>query len=147
MANCYGLTAEPLPKPLHGADADYSIRTLSDRERISIEDYFLKKDIKVSLKAETTAVIVPLAHVTGADLEDFAILVEFALGILSVSGFQPIMTAATLSDANCSEALRRSYQEAAELPTFPKRLVKAAASTWMRHFFAARRKTTDKLHI
>ena len=30
-------------------------------------------------------------------MEDFAVLVEFALGILTVSGFQPIMMVATLT--------------------------------------------------
>src|SRR5205823_5050921 len=49
--------------------------------------------------------------------------------------------------SNCSDALQRSYQETAEPPTFPKKVVKAAASTWVRHFFGARRRTKDKLHI
>jgi hypothetical protein len=147
MADYYALTTDPLPKALHGADAEYSIRTLSERERLSIEDFFSRKDIKLSLNPETTAVIVPQGQVGNATLEDYAVLVEFALGILCVSGFQPVTTVASLSGSNCIEALQRSYQEKTEAPVFPKKLVKAAASTWVRHFFSARRATKDKLHI
>ena len=147
MADYYGLTRVPLPATLHGADAEYSIRTLSDRERLSIEDYFSSKDIKIALNSETTAVIVPQTQTANATMEDFAVLVEFALGILTVAGFQPITIVAILNASNCSGALRRSYQETAEPPTFPKKVVKATASTWVRHFFGARRKTKDKLHI
>jgi hypothetical protein len=46
-----------------------------------------------------------------------------------------------------SDALRRSYPQPADPPKFAKKLTKAAASTWVRHFFAARRKTKDRLHI
>lgn len=141
------MTGRPLPKALHGADVGYSIRTLSDPERLAIEDNLFGKGIKIALSPATTAVIVPQNHTAKATLEDFAVLVEFALGVLTVSGFQAITTVATLSGSNCIGALQRSYQETTEPPTFPKKLVKAAASTWVRHFFAARGRTKDKLHI
>jgi hypothetical protein len=147
MADYYALTGDPLASTLHGTDADYAIRTLSDRERLSIEDYFFKQNIKLSLRHETTAVIVPQNQSANATLEDFAILIEFALGVLSVSGFQAVNIVATLNGSNCTDALQRSYPEKPQAPTFPKKLVKAAASTWVRHFFAARRETKDKLHI
>jgi hypothetical protein len=147
MADYYALTGAPLPASLHGADAEFSIRPLTDRERLSVEDYFFSKEIKISLNPKTTAVIVPQSQTANAPMEDFAVLVEFALGILSVSGFQPITTVATFNALNCSGALQRSYRETPEAPTFPKRLVKTAASTWVRHFFSARHRTKDKLHI
>lgn len=147
MANYYALTKFPLPTALHGTDADCSIRTLSDRERILIEDYFFSKEIKISLDPETTAVIVPQNETANATLEDFAILVEFALGVLSVSGFQPVAAASTLSSSSCSEALLRSYHETSDLPRFPRKLVRSAASTWIRQFFAARRGIKDRLHV
>jgi hypothetical protein len=147
MAEYYALTGEPLPSALHGTDAEYSIRALSERERISIEDYFSKKNIKLSLRPETTAVIVPQSQSANATPEDFAVLIEFALGVLSVSGFQPVNIVATLNGSHCNDALQRAYQEKSAAPAFPKKLVKAAASTWVRHFFAARRATKDKLHI
>jgi hypothetical protein len=74
-----------------------------------------------------------------ATMEDFAVLVEFALGILTVSGFQPITTVATLNAFSCSDAFQRSYPETPQPPRFAKKVVKAAASTCVRHFFAARR--------
>ncbi len=122
MSDYYALSGAPLPAALHGADAEYSIRPLSDRERLSVEDYFFSKNFKISLNPETTAVIVPQSQTANATMEDFAVLVEFALGILTVSGFQAITTVATLNASNCSDALQRSYQKANESPKFPKRL-------------------------
>lgn len=147
MADYYALTRSPLPAALHGTDADYSIRTLSERERLSIEDYFARKEIKVSLNPDTTAVIVPQSYTANAKIEDLGVLVECALGILTVSGFQPITIVATLNASNCTDALQRSYEGMSKSPIFPRKLVKTAASTWMRHFFAARRGAKDKLHI
>lgn len=147
MADYYALTKTALPSTLHGVDGEYSIRVLTDRERLSIEDYFFSKNIKVSLDPKTTAVIVPQSQTASATMNDFAVLVEFALGILSISGFQPVMAVATLSTSNCTGALQRSYAEITEPPTFPKKLVKTAASTWVRYFFLARHRTKDKLHI
>jgi hypothetical protein len=149
MADLFGLTAFPLPAPMHGTDGEFAIRTLSDRERLAIEDYFSQEDLKVTIAADSTAVVVPQNQVTKATMEDFAVLVECALGILSISGFQPITTVALLTTSGCSEALRRLDPESASHgpPSFPRKIVKAAASTWMRHFFNARRKTKYSLHI
>jgi Apea-like HEPN len=147
MADHYALTKDPLPAALLGSDGDCSIRTLSDHERLAIEDYFFSKDVKITLNAETTGIIVPQNQAANATMEDFAVLVEFALGVLTVSGFQPITCVATLNASSCTDALQRSYQEPTIPAKFPKKVVKAAASTWVRHFFAARHKTKDKLHI
>lgn len=147
MPDLYALTEYTLPKALHGSDAEYSIRTLSDRERLSIEDFFFRSERKVILRPEMTAVIVPQGQTAGATMEDFAILVEFALGVLSVSGFEPVTIVAALSSSVCSDALQRSYNVTSGPPKFPKKLVKSAASTWLRHFFSARHKAKDKLHI
>src|ERR1039458_3089451 len=86
MVDYYALTGSPLPQPLHGADADYSIRTLSEHERLAIEDYYFSRDTKVALDPATTAVVVANQTEKTA-LEQFAVLIEFALGILTVSGF------------------------------------------------------------
>lgn len=147
MPDYYALTSTPLPTQLHGADADYSIRALSDRERLAIEDHFFSRQIKLALAPASTAVIVPQRETANASMDDFAILVEFALGILAVSGFQPITMVANLNASSCSDALQRSYPEPPEMPTLARKVVKATASTWIRHFFTARRKSRDKLHI
>lgn len=147
MVECYALTTPPLPEALHGADADFSIRAISESERISIEDYFFSRGVKLTLDRKTTAIVVPQNHLQNAGLEDFAVLIEFALGILTVSGFQPVTMVAILNASMCTDAAQRSYPEAANPPRFPKKLVKSAACTWLRHFFAARRRTKDSLHI
>jgi hypothetical protein len=147
MADYYALTGDPLPAALHGADGEYSIRILSERERLAVEDYFFRKETKISLNPKTTAVIVPQGQTANATIEDFAILVEFALGILTVSGFQPVTIVAVLNSSSCSDALRRSYHETTAPPAFAKKVVKGAASTWVRRFFAARRSTKDRMHI
>lgn len=147
MADYYALTSEPLPSALHGVDGEFSIRTLSDAERLAIEDYFFKKEIKVALSRKTTAVVVPQSQATSATLEDIAILIEFALGILTVSGFQSVRIAATLSGGTCSAALQMPQPTSVQSPVFAKKVTKAAASTWMRRFFAARSKVKSKLRI
>lgn len=147
VADFFGLTAFPIPTTMHGADGEFSIRALSDRERIAIEDYFSRKDVKLTLASNTTAVVVPHSHGANATTEEVATLIECALGILCASGFQPITVLATLTSATCSGASRRFYPESAAKPKFPSKIVRATASTWVRHFFAARRKTKDKLHI
>jgi hypothetical protein len=147
MADYYALTGNPLPAPLHGADAGYAIRTLSERERLAIEDCFFQRDVKVALSPSTTAIVVPHDQTANVTMEDFGVLVEFALAVLTVSGFEPVTTVAILNASTCSDALQRSYREKPESPSFAKKVVKSAASTWVRHFFTARRKTKDKLQI
>lgn len=147
MADYYALTSNPLPPPVHGSDAGYIIRTLSERERLAIEDYFFKKDFKLTLDSSTTAVIVPHDQTANATLEEFAILIEFALAVLTVSGFEPITLVAVLNASTCSDALQRSYREPSQPPSFAKKVVKSAAANWVRHCFSARRKANDKLHI
>jgi hypothetical protein len=146
MVDYYALTGSPLPQPLHGADADYSIRTLSEHERLAIEDYYFSRDTKVALDPATTAVVVANQTEKTA-LEQFAVLIEFALGILTVSGFEPVTTVVTFNGSKCIDALQRSYGGGADAPTFPKKVVKAAASTWLRHLFAALRRSKGGLHI
>jgi hypothetical protein len=99
------------------------------------------------LTSSATAVVVPHDQTINVTMEDFAVLVEFALAVLTVSGFEPITTVATFNASTCSEALQRYYLETPEVPRFAKKVVKSAASTWVRHFFTARRKSKDKLHI
>lgn len=148
MADYYALTAEPLPRALHGTDGPYSIRTLSDAERLTIEDYFSKKEIKVALSTGATAIVLPQSDATGASLEDIPVLIEFALGILTVSGYQAIQIVATLNATTCTGALVcPSRSGTAVLPIFAKKVIKAAASTWIRKFFAARMKSKNRLRI
>jgi len=147
MADCYALTSEPLPKSMHGGDAEYSIRTVSEHERLAIEDFLFSQDVEVTLDPATTAVVVPQALTLGATMEEFAVLVEFALGILTISGFQPVMVVAIFNATNCTHVLQRTYKDATNAPTFQKRVVRAAASSWMRRFFAARRNVKARMHI
>ena len=80
VSDFYALTTVPLPKVLHGSDGQYSIRTLSENERLAIEDYFFSKNIKLAVSSNSTAVIVAQNQNEKASLEEFAVLVEFALG-------------------------------------------------------------------
>jgi hypothetical protein len=147
MSDFYALTALPLPAALHGAEGNCAIRTLADWERLSIEDYFSRKEIKANLDSKTTAVVIPHSLTGNATLRDFALMVEFALGILSVSGFQPVATVAHLNETQCVDAILLSYAGKSGPPAFPKKLVRAAASTWLRVFFETRLKINDRLHV
>jgi len=119
----------------------------SQGERLAIEDYFFSQDVKTTLDPATTAVVVSQSLTPKATMEEFAILIEFALGILAVSGFQSVGIVATFNSLNCSEALQRSNKAATDAATFPRRVRKAAASAWIRRFFAARLHTKDRMHI
>ena len=141
------MTSEPLPKPLHSTAADCSIRTLSEHERLAIEDYFFGKQVKIGLDAATTAVVVAQSLTAGATMDEFAVLIEFALGILTISGFQPVTIVATCNPLKCTDALQRPYMDATDAATFPKKVGGIAASAWMRRFFTARRNTKDRMHI
>lgn len=68
MADYYALTSLPLPAPIHGSDGDYSIRALSDRERICIEDQLSGNGTRIALHSDTTAVIVPQTQIASAGM-------------------------------------------------------------------------------
>ena len=148
MPDYYAVTSDPLPKALHMGGEDFSIRTLSESERIAVEDYLLSKGgTKTALKPETTAVIVSHSSMVGATIEDVPILIEFALGILATTGFQPIAMIATFGTSDCREARLMNQSFLREAPTFPKKLGSAAVSAWVRRFLDARHNTKDRLHI
>jgi hypothetical protein len=147
MSQYFALTHKPLPAALHGADAAFEIRTLSPRERQLIEESFSDDDHRQWLAPDLTAVVVPVAETASASAEDYGVLIEFGLGVLASSGFEPVAYVATVGPNKCSEIVHRgSPREYAE-PGFPKKLVKTAPSSWIRRLFAARKGTPDKLHI
>jgi hypothetical protein len=65
-------------------------------ERLAIEDYFFKKEVNVTLSPTMTAVVVPYDQTANVTSEDFAVLIEFALAVLTVSGFEPVILVAIL---------------------------------------------------
>jgi hypothetical protein len=146
MMRYYGLTDRSLPADLTGSDAEYSISFISERERIAIEDYFFSQEMRVRLSTQTTAIIVPYSSAANLTMEEFAVLIECALGILTLSGFMPIKVVAKFNDSSCSSALQRIYEAPVEFPTFPKKLGSRAAVQWIRHFFEARVRARG-LHI
>lgn len=147
MPEYIAITANPLPDHLHGSENDFSIRTLSHGERLLIEDYFFAKASKLSLAANATAVVVAQPQAGQVELDDFGMLIEFALAILSITGFEPIAIVALMTATACTRAEYRSHDRTLTPPTFPKRMVRSAPCAWVRHLFRARLKTKDKLHI
>ena len=137
MVNIYALNAEPLPAALYGTDAGCSVRPLSDGERLAIEDNFFRAGEKLTVRAGATAVVIPQTQAPNTPLEDHAVFVEFALGILTVSGFQAVSIMAKLDGTHCAEAVRRSAM-VPDAAVFPRKLVKTATSTWIRHVMSAR---------
>lgn len=148
LDHIYALTSTPLPPSVHGRDGEVSIRTLFDTERLAIEDFFFANNSKVTLDADVTAVILPQDLAGTAALEDAALMVEFGLAVISVSGFQPVSIVAAFDGSKCIEAVPRSGGSVlAPAPTFPRRLLNAAGSAWMRQVLRARAQTKDRLHI
>lgn len=148
MADYFAVTSTPLPIALHGADGGFAIRKLTERERLALEDRFFAGGTKLPVDREATAVMVPQSQAAGARIEDVGVLVEFALGVLSVSGFQPVSIVAVFREGACSDAIQRVvHADAADPPLFVRRVVKSAASAWLKSFFTARQNAKDKLHI
>jgi len=145
MAEYFALTGGPLPSTLFGEDSGHSIRLLSTQERLAIEDYFFSLGERITIDAATTAVVVSDNYLSKTTLGDFATLTEFALSVITITGFSSITIAATLSSNRCTSAIIRPTNSTS--PQFPSRLKKNAASTWLRYFFEAKTKSKDGLHI
>jgi hypothetical protein len=80
--------------------------------------------------------------------EEYATLIEFALAILTVSGFQPVNIAAVFTDASCTQALqRRLGPNPVVAPVFARSLKGIAAARWVRRVVEARAKTPDRMHL
>jgi hypothetical protein len=147
MLDFYALTGTPLPPALHGADAGFAVRALFHSERLAIEDHFFGKNTRLAtLTQKTTAITAPHDHTGNCTLAEFGILTEFALAVLTTRGFHPVSIVAAFNGATCVEGVERPHL-AGYTSEFPKRLLKTAASTWIRHVFQARRKLKDKLHV
>jgi hypothetical protein len=146
MAEYFALTDGPLPQNLFGEDSGHSIRKLSPEERIAIEDYFFSLGERLTIDAATTAVIVSDGHLSKTTLGEFATLAEFALGVITIDGFSAITITAVLSNNRCGSALMRPTANSTA-PQFPAKLKNNAASTWIRHFFTAKNKSKDGLHV
>jgi hypothetical protein len=146
MADLYAITEESLPRALHGTDGIITIRQLSDWEQVAIEDRLFGMGTKVSLKDRSTVVIVPHGQ-AGVDLPEFAGLIEFALGIATVSGFQSITMTASFNNAKCVDALPRLFHATSLPPKYPQKLDGKMACVWIRHLFEAQRKTKGSIHV
>ncbi|MGA3370603.1 MAG: hypothetical protein ABSC48_02460 [Terracidiphilus sp.] len=142
------MTVDPIPERLRGAHSKCAIRPLSARERIEIEDQFFRKGDKVAVPSNATAVVALQTFSADDDPEECATLIEFALSILTVSGFHPVNVLATFTSGGCSAAeLRYSNARAQPAATFGKLIGGAAATKWLARFLIARGKTPDRMHI
>jgi len=148
MTDFYALTDIPLPGNLHGKDSEACAQLLSERERLAIEDMFFAGGHRMKVKAGTTAVVTSQGLLDIKASPEYATFVEFALGLLALSGFQSVASVAHFSSDSCILAQRPPTRETPETPpTFGKSINGLAASQWLRQFFMARRNTEDRMHI
>lgn len=149
MVHLHALTSSPLPERLRGMNSGCSIRPLTPQERFEIEDQVLRRcNRRLALNIGTTSVLVPQNSTRATSTHEYAMLVEFVLSMITVSGFQPVGVVAVFSDAACTDVLHRpSPQVPSGHPVFPMSLSGAAANSWLRRFFQARENTRDKMHI
>jgi hypothetical protein len=146
MADYYALTNKPLPAELVGYDGEYSIRPISETDSLAIEDYFFRKGTPINISRQATVISVPCGGESNSNMEEFAVLAECALGVLTVTGFVPLQTVAQFNGTSCTGALQRPCRSLQAGPSFPRGIEGRAASKWLRHFFEARTKTHG-LHI
>ena len=146
MASYLALTGSPLPQSLFGEDEVHSIRLLTPEERIAIEDYYFDIGRKVAIGPTTTALILQDAAPGKLKLPEYVLLAEFAIAVMTASGFVPVQRGAHLSNGKCLDSIERHAVEgiSAVLPT---ELQESAASTWMRCVMVAYEKTKGGLHI
>ena len=144
----FALTTDPIPQRLHGTDSKCAIRSLYPKERLGIEDQFFKNGVQARLDPNTTAVVISRTFNDDDDLEERAILVEFALSILTISGFQPIRIAADFVNGDCNKAaIRHQAVPTLAAATFATSLEGAGATSWIVRFLNARNTTPDRMHI
>jgi hypothetical protein len=146
MASYFAITEIPLPAHLFGEDTGHSIRLIADDERIATEDFFFSLGQRIRIHASTTVVIVAESHLAHGTLDEFAVLVEFALSLISTSGFPSVPIVASLSAGRCTNATLRPRIPCDD-PRYLNKLKGNAASTWVRQFFIARGNTKDRLHV
>jgi len=144
----YALTSAPLPARLHAVDSACSIRLLSPQERLQVEDRFFAMGRSVVIEQGTTAVVISQVFTDRTELDECATLVEFALTLLTISGFQPVEVAAIFQTAQCLRVVHR-LRDANRMvgPSFAKSLTGSAMSMWFRRFLSARSNTPDRMHI
>jgi hypothetical protein len=145
----YALTYSPLPIELQGAEPEIAVRKLSAQERFGIEDYFFRKNLKLAIPDGTTAVIIEQARLEkGAAPEDIATFIEFAIAILTVSGFLGVELFATFNPADeCTDAFYRAVPMGSSAIVYAKNLTEGTSNIWLRQLLSVRKKTKGRLHI
>jgi len=147
IMNFYAITNSSLPPALHGSEAGYAVRTLTEDERITIEDFFFAKDERISVPTGSTAVIIDSLKASQMSLSDFATFVEFGLSLLTVSGFQSVSLVAALGVTGCHDAIQLSCSAFVDSPKFAPDIVPETSNIWFRSLFRARKNAKDQLHI
>jgi hypothetical protein len=144
----FAVTKRPIPSRLHGSESSCTIRQLFPKERLGIEDQFFKKGIRLTLEPNTTAIVISQRFNDQDNLEECATLIEFAIAIITISGFQPVDIAASFTNGNCINAESR-YSSVLSLttPIFAKSLEGIAVTKWITRFLNAHSKTPDRMHI
>lgn len=136
-----------MPERLFGKDGDYAIRSLSQAERVQIEDVFFQRGSKLEISPGAAAVIVPQTRSSANQLAEHVTLVEFALGILTTRGFQQIKYIGLATTSSFTDVLQTTATHSTEEPVFAAAVVGTVAVKWIRHFFRAARNTPDRMHI
>src|SRR5712671_2311811 len=101
MTEFYALTDIPLPGNLHGKDPESCARLLSERERLAIEDMFFAGGDRTKVKPGTTAVVTSHTLLDIKASPEYATFIEFALGLLALSGFHSVTSVAHFSSDSC----------------------------------------------
>ncbi len=145
----YAVTKKPLPQATQGAEAEIAIRALAADERFAIEDFFFRKDLKVSLSDHSTAVVIDDSKVEKHPiLEEIAVFAEFGLALLSVTGFEGIEIMAVLNaSGDCVDSFYRPTFDHAGTATFPQNLTPGTSNIWFRQILSVRKSSKDRLHV
>jgi hypothetical protein len=101
MFELYAITSDSIPKRLNGIEAGFALRSISTSEILSIEDFFFSQGQERKLAKSSSAVIFPEASKDFVALEEGAILAEFSLSLLTLSGHPSFSSIALFDKGQC----------------------------------------------
>ena len=145
--NFYAITSSALPAALQGSEDGYAVRPLKEDERLYVEDFFFRKERRLTVPSGATAVVIDSAKAHNMPLPDFATFIEFGLSLLTVSGFRPVSLAASIGVGGCHDAIMHAFPDDNSSAKFARGLKPGNSNVWFRTLFRARNNAKDQLHV
>lgn len=149
MAELHVITFDDMPTEICGSTEEYSIRPLSTPEIVSIEDFFFSKEEATRMENNGYEIILPISSTDTKNLIEYLTLSEFALSILTVSGYYSFNIVAVFSNEKCIKAISLPRHEpgTSEKVAFSNGMNSSIAIHWLQRCLLAKRNHKERMHI